>query len=63
MPKTDVTDEQVYQMYLTARREGGQPREEALIEVADHLLVDEYDVMDAIDRYRAAKGLKPIEWE
>lgn len=57
-----VTDEEVWKMYLVARSMG-QPREESLIEVADYLHIDQYDVMDHIDAYREAKGLKPIEWE
>lgn len=59
----EVTDAEVWEMYCISRSMGGQPREEALIEVADNLHIDQYDVMDHIDAYREAKGLKPIDWE
>lgn len=62
MEKGQISDKEIYDMYLISRSLGGQPREEAVIEVSDHLCMSEDDVKAAIDRYRASNGMKPIEW-
>lgn len=57
-----ASDQTLYNAFLTVRTIGGQPRVEAVREVADSYGVPDDDVMEAIDRVREDRGLQPIEW-
>ena len=55
-----VSGEVLYECYCMARVYGGEPPEEALIQVADHYGLSEDDVLERIDAWLASRGRRTL---